>query len=193
MGVREAVNLILACNGANDPKEGADAVEKFRSLKSFPYGIEELEDDEIREIGRQPTLGNALEELVRLTPYLFKTFDENFKLTYPDQSENDRFHIIARIDCVKLENDSATIWVGSAIFHGYDPNLAKKNMLTVMYLKRNEEFNWSDLLKIPAKYRETDVTLSFGIFMGLANLLLEDSLQFPDELVPKARVEAADG
>jgi hypothetical protein len=193
MGVREAVNLILACNGADDPREGADAVDRLRPYKGFSYDIEELEDDEIREIGMQPTLGEALEALIRNTPYLFRTFDEGLRLTRPSLSINDRFHVIKRMECVILEKDGATLWLGSALFNYDDYDLAKKNSLKVKYYKELKYINLIDTLKTPERLRETNALLKFGIFMGLANLLLEDSMQFPDELAPEERVEAGDG
>ena len=195
MGVREAVNLILACNGVEDPKQGADAVDRIRSYKGFPYDFdfEELEDDGMREIGLEPTFGKALEELIRRAPYLFKTFDEGLSLTHPSLSINDRFHIIKKTSCVKIEDSYALISINSKIFNHYDSDLYKKNSLTVGYYEKLKPINDIDILKAPGNLRETDVSLRFGIFMGLANLLLEDSMQFPDELIPQSNDGGGDG
>ena len=50
----------------------------------------------------QSTFGDALEELIRLTPYLFKIFDEDLIHKIPEISAKERFHIIKRLDCVKI-------------------------------------------------------------------------------------------
>ena len=186
MGVREAVNLILACNGAEDPKEGAGAVDRFRSCKGVSYDLEDIEDEEMREIGLQSTFGQALEELIRQTPYLFGTFDEGLSLTHPTLSINERFHIVKTSPCVKIEDGSAWISIGAPYFNYYDSEFLRKNRLTVDYYEELRPISEIDLLKKPANLRETDVSLRFGIFMGLAKLFFEDSMQFPDELIPQS-------
>ncbi len=182
MGIREAVNLILACNGAEDPKEGADAIDRFRSYKGISNDIEEIENDEMRQIGLQPNLGNALEELVRLAPYLFKTFEKILSLSHTNMSTATRLHIIASTPCVKLDKWGATIWFGSDFFLGYDAYLEDKNQLRMEYRKT---ISFNDSKEMLNTYRLIDVTLELGMFMELANLLLEDSMQFPDELIPQ--------
>ena len=193
MGVREAVNLILACNGAEDPKEGADAVDRLRPFKGFSYDIEELEDDEMREIGMQPTLGEALEVLIRRTPYLFRTFDKGLSLTHPKLSVNDRVSVIKRMECVELEKDAATLWLGSEMFNGYDSDWSKKNSLRVNYYKEIKYVSLIDTLKTPVRLRESNALLKFGIFMGLSKLFFEDSMQFSDELIPQSKGGGGDG
>ncbi len=195
MGVREAVNLILACNGAEDPKEGADAVDRIRFYKGIrdDFDFEQLEDDEMREIGLEPTFGKALEELIRCAPYLFRTFDEGLSLTHPTLSINERFHIVKKSPCVKIEDGSAWMSIGAPYFNYYDDLFLRKNRLTVNYYEELRPISAIDLLKKPANLRETDVSLRFGIFMGLAKLFFEDSMQFPDELVPQSKDGGGDG
>ena len=195
MGIREAVNLILACNGVEDPKQGADAVDRIRSYKGFPYDFdfEELEDDGMREIGLEPTFGKALEELIRCTPYLFKIFDEGLSLTHPSLSKNDRFNIIKKTSCVKIEDGYAIIKIGSRSFNHYDSELYKKNSLMVGYYDELKPISDIDILKAPVNLRETDVSLRFGIFMGLAKLFFEDSMQFPDQLISQSKGGGGDG
>ncbi len=183
MAVREAVNLILACNGADDPKEGANAVDRLRPYEGLSYDMDELEDDEMREIGMQPTLGEALEVLILRTPYLFRIFDEGLSLTHPKLSVLERFKVIKRRDCVLLEKDGATLWLGST----------EKNSLKVEYYGILRPISLLDTLKTPAKLRETNALLKFGIFMGLAKLFFEDSMQFPDELIPQSKDGGGDG
>ncbi len=197
MGVREAVNLILACNGAEDPKEGADAVDRFRSYTGDPNNFEALENDEMRKIGLQPTFGEALEELLRLTPQMFKTFDEALSEAKPKLSEVERLHEIKLVLCVELRKNSAMILLGDPGFYDHDWDLAVKNILDIDYRiqpipnwttnitaePQNEQFN----------LRETVVYLRFGIFMGLADLLLENSMQLPDELIQQPKGGGGDG
>ena len=180
MGVREAVNLILACNGAEEAKDGPRAIEKFRLYEPDPFSPtpEEIEDDEMREIGLQPTFGDALEELIRLTPYLFKIFDEDLIHDFPEISAKERFLIIKGQDCVTIEKDMATI------------AFRRTEYISIVYCQKGKI--WESFPRI-SDFREATISLKFGVFLGLAKLFFEDLLQFPDELSPQSKDGGGDG
>ncbi len=203
MGVREAVNLILACNGAEDPKEGANAIEKYRPFVPYLYGgagssdkeqLDELEDEDMREIGLQPNLGAALENVIRLTPSLFSTFDDNLKFLKPKLSAEKRFFEIKHSQgkFFTIENDFAGISIGDVRFHDYDPYHFNKNYLRTCYCKDPNNPAFFSFLHA-RKFRENEISLGFGFFLGLAKLLFEDSMQFPDELLPQSKGGGGDG
>ena len=68
----------------------------------------------------------------------------------------------------------------------YDRNLPNKNILRVNYYEDFKDISVIDNQTAFVNLRETDVSLRFGIFMGLAKLFFEDSMQFPDELIPQS-------
>jgi hypothetical protein len=91
MTAREAANLLLALNGADAPKEGPLAIDRFRSLRQneTPYsgvnceGFSQL-PIAIKNVAEARTFGEALEALIDGAPdlslclrqYVFETYGE---------------------------------------------------------------------------------------------------------------------
>ena len=208
MGVREAVNLILACNCAEDPKEGANAIERFRSYEPFVYNdilyndirgkeeLDKIENCDIREIGLERDLGKALEKLIHLTPRLFETLDETLKYWRPERSVKERFIEITASYEIRLTLDkySATISLSEEPFYVRDiPNFEIKNIVKIYYCAAGMKQLRKIQFEHTPNFRSVEVRLGFGFFLGLAKLFFEDSMQFPDELLPQSKDGGGDG
>lgn len=68
MTAREAVNLLLAANGADVPKDGPIAIDRFRSLRLKFANPRETSLPTFQSIAEAPTFGDALEALVEGIP-----------------------------------------------------------------------------------------------------------------------------
>jgi len=203
MGVREAVNLILACNGAEDPKQGANAIERFRSYTPYLYevggkekeGLDEIENCDIRDIGLEPNLGKALEKLIHRTPSLFKTLNKNSKYRHTKISTKNLFFEIktSLFISLSLKEGQTIIRLSEASFYSYDIPHFEKNNTTIYYCDDVEKRLNQMLFGPVTNFRSVEVNLEFGVFLGLAKLFFEDSMEFPDELIPQSKGGGGDG
>ncbi len=208
MGVREAVNLILACNCAEDPKEGANVIEKYRSYEVYAEIIgsqldlvlalerelDEIENSDIREIALEPNLGKALEKLIHLTPSLFKTLYKNMQYVHPEKNDKERFIEIAMTHNISLsiEEHNATLNIKE---HALSIRVDRldKNSIEIMYTDNLDEQIKKNYFGPATEFRHVKTTLKFGVFLGLAKLFFEDSMKFPDELIPQSIGGGGDG
>ena len=207
MGVREAVNLILACNGAEDPKEGANAIERLRSYEvswsltgsqrdlelAMDRELDEIKNPDIREIAMQPNLGKVLEKLIHLTPNLFGTLYKNMQHLDPERNCKDIFTEIATTHNISLsiEEHAVLLKIKVHSLHVIIDRL-EKNSVEIMYTDDLDKY----AIKYsgpPTEFRHVETTLRFGLFLGLAKLFFEDSMQFPDELIPQSKDGGGDG
>jgi hypothetical protein len=207
MGVREAVNLILACNCAEDPKEGANVIKKYRSYEVYAEAIgsksdwelqkeiDEIENSDIREIALEPNLGKALEKLIYLTPSLFKTLYKKMQHFEPEKSDKEIFTKVVMTHNISLsinEHDVHLILKEHALSVILDR--LEKNSIDIMYTDDLDKQIEKRYFREPGtKFRHVETTLGFGVFLGLAKLFFEDSMQFPGELIPQSEDEAGDG
>jgi hypothetical protein len=207
MGVREAVNLILACNCAEDPKEGANVIKKYRSYEVYEKNIgseidwwldkeiDEIENSDIREIALEPNLGTALEKLIYLTPSLFKTLYKMNQHFDPEKSDKERFTDIAATHNISLsiKEDEVKIKIKEHASVMIEDRFEKNN-IEIMYVEdQYKQFSKMYTREPVTKFRHVETTLGFGVFIGLAKLFFEDSMKFPDELIPQSEDEVGDG
>ena len=207
MGVREAVNLILACNCTEDPKEGANVIEKYRSYEvswsligsrrdpelALDKELDEIKNSNIREIAMQPNLGKVLEKLIHLTPKLFGTLYKNMQHLDPERNCKEIFTEIATTHNISLSiEEHAVILKIKAHSLRVIVDRFEKNSVEIMYTDDMDK-QMPKSFGPPTEFRHVKTTLRFGLFLGLAKLFFEDSMQFPDELIPQSIGGGGDG
>ncbi|RVE92449.1 hypothetical protein CN235_18040 [Sinorhizobium meliloti] len=92
MTVREAVNLLIALNGADLPKDAPLAIDRYRSLvQRFSGNAKKISDrldrvnwmpESVQHVADARTFGEAMERLIEYVPDLFRTFHEGTRKTY---------------------------------------------------------------------------------------------------------------
>ncbi len=92
MTIREAVNLLIAVNGTDVPKESPLAIDRFRSLVQHFAGNATLISEHVDKINWTPepirhvtdarTFGEALERLVETVPDLFRSFYDEIRKSF---------------------------------------------------------------------------------------------------------------
>ena len=187
MGVREAVNLVLACNCNEDPKEGARYLDLFRRMKAnrnFEY--EDIEDQRIQEIAKISRLGDALEEFIKLTPYMYHEFDRIIDERETGLSFSQRFFIIKSLPCLELSPMGAKLMISPKFI--YRRSIYEGDSGYIVEYQVPIEFDGDELeatrYTVSTNFlRERTISLRFGVFIGLASLFFEDSMQLPADLL----------
>jgi hypothetical protein len=90
MTTEAAANLFLGLNGCEAPKDAAQAVERFRSLRLRELTVHESEQDVLRKVATAENFGIALEHLIdgsssiskSLCGFLDAGFDERLSTAY---------------------------------------------------------------------------------------------------------------
>lgn len=93
MTAREAANFLIALNGADTPKDGPLAIDRFRSLRQFYGGASkdfrayvdsfEGQPEAMQDVADCRTFGEALESLVAGVPTLATSFHHFAREQYP--------------------------------------------------------------------------------------------------------------
>ncbi|EPR08449.1 hypothetical protein M527_09885 [Sphingobium indicum IP26] len=93
MTPREASNFIIALNGADTPKDGPIAIDRFRSLRQYYKGTSkdfrayvdsfEGQPEAMQDVADSRTFGEALEALINGVPSLVMSFHHFAKEQYP--------------------------------------------------------------------------------------------------------------
>jgi hypothetical protein len=87
MTTRDAANLIIAANAAENTKEALQAVPQFRDLETW-YSTSETQAFEgvFARLKDAPTFGEALEELIEGVPELILSFGQYLEEAYGDKA-----------------------------------------------------------------------------------------------------------
>jgi hypothetical protein len=93
MTPREAANFIIALNGADTPKDGPIAIDRFRSLRQYYKGTSkdfreyvdsfEGQPEAMQDVADSRTFGEALDALIDGVPSLVMSFHHFAKEQYP--------------------------------------------------------------------------------------------------------------
>jgi len=170
MGVSEVVNLLLACNVAEEAKDGPRIIEQLRSLRTRPFASEAgLESYALSAVVSQPDLGSALDELVCRSPEIFDDFKAIVKRENPNAGEN--FWRSAARRSIGID---VTLWrYGAEIEYWRSRKAIRESEVCMKYLQDDHRMFNGFYTPEPSQDRTVRVTLSFRTFLRLAELVLD--------------------
>lgn len=179
MGVPEVVNLLLACNVAEEAKDGPRIIEQLRSLRPRPSeNAADLESHALRAVVSQPDLGSALEELVRRSPELFDDLKAIVKRENPNADED--FYRSAVRRSIGID---VTLWrYGAEIEYWRSPGVIRTPEICMKYLPDVHRMFNGFYAPEPSQDRTVRVILSFRTFLRLAELVLDNASKLAGEI-----------
>lgn len=218
MTIRDAANLLLALNGADVPKDGPLAIDRFRSLLQFvtmppgkgsrtQLGLYESYPNTIRDILNVRTFGEAMDSLIENVPGMVASFRQYHHRKIKDID----FENHGRIRDIDPKDLDKTFYSSLRLRHfGLDVTLARYAVMIEVYTTKEGEkiveFVTSfiqDHDKEPSFYgnswRDRDIEVTIGAPTLIATWLalnpdqslpaLPHTISEDDRFLPRAQTE----
>lgn len=167
----EAVNLILALNGTDQPKDAPMEIERFRSLVPHGHRLDGGGAGPLKFVADQSNLGAALEALIASGQLIYLTMLKWVNQSFSDLDDATRAKLLHSGSVIGVDVSLTRYRVQIELWQA--PTGKKKTDISVEFVADPDSL-MAGFYDEQSMHRKTTVTLSFWIFYAMYLALLPE-------------------